>query len=390
MASAQLLDICSVLNDDEALSSSTHQNHDHTSTHTHDRDLKPNSGISTPSQTSSITPRLSSSSYAPFALKDKESAPHLQKLKEDDGLITLRYEEAAFARPPIPVTVAPPRKPPTDLHPALRVRREDREEAKRDSGLASGGSLGGNTISAEGDGEEAEGKEGGKLAEGQEGKEEEYRGELKIDFDSLEQEVNELSGEGGEEPQTPVREESEVLREDPTSPASVVSRASSMRQWIRSRSSKKESEEISTPKRKSEDIKRSKRMDQEPINEGREDGAEAEQERFSPLNTPIPSAGFMEEEFLDTMSFSKRGSIMFGGKKAVNGHLRFGGGRRQPSVSMLATPTPLAKILSEDVEIESQKVRSMYEQESPQWEDGKNASMAQRVQPGEASNDPFV
>jgi hypothetical protein len=50
---------------------------------------------------------------------------------------------------------------------------------------------------------------------------------------------------------------------------------------------------------------------------------------------------------------------------------------RQPSFSMLASPS--IKILSDDLEKESKKVRSMYEQGSGlDWEDGKYAAKFKR------------
>lgn len=52
------------------------------------------------------------------------------------------------------------------------------------------------------------------------------------------------------------------------------------------------------------------------------------QEEFAPLTTPIPTDSLLDEGFLDGLSFSKRGSIMFGGKKAVNGQARAVAGRR--------------------------------------------------------------
>jgi hypothetical protein len=45
---------------------------------------------------------------------------NLQEPRDDEGIKVLRYEETIPAKAPIPVTVAPPRAPPTDLHPALR------------------------------------------------------------------------------------------------------------------------------------------------------------------------------------------------------------------------------------------------------------------------------
>ncbi|KAK6612027.1 hypothetical protein H4I96_01240 [Botrytis cinerea] len=65
------------------------------------------------------------------------------------GLIAMRYEDMfPGARPPIPVTVAPPLSPPTETHPALRPRSlldqgghelralKKEDNTKRDSGLA--------------------------------------------------------------------------------------------------------------------------------------------------------------------------------------------------------------------------------------------------------------
>jgi hypothetical protein len=55
---------------------------------------------------------------------------------------------------------------------------------------------------------------------------------------------------------------------------------------------------------------------------------------------------------------------------------------RQPSFSMLTSPT--IKILSDDLEKESQKVRSMYEQGSNfDWEDGSDIAMANQTNIGE-------
>ena len=74
-----------------------------------------------------------------------------------------------------------------------------------------------------------------------------------------------------------------------------------------------------------------------------------------------------------------RGHMVVGGMPANND----GQGQllmrvRQPSFSMLASPS--IKILSDDLEKESKKVRSMYEQGTGlDWEDGKLAAMAKRA-----------
>ena len=59
---------------------------------------------------------------------------------------------------------------------------------------------------------------------------------------------------------------------------------------------------------------------------------------------------------------------------------------RQPGVSMIASPT-ITLPLPDDLEKESQKVRSMYEQGSAfNWEDGKYSAMAK----GSNSEDELV
>jgi hypothetical protein len=47
---------------------------------------------------------------------------------------------------------------------------------------------------------------------------------------------------------------------------------------------------------------------------------------------------------------------------------------------MLATPSPSIRVLSTDLEMESQKVRSMYESGSAlDWRDGKDATAENRL-----------
>jgi hypothetical protein len=189
--------------------------------------------------------------------------------REDNGILTLRYEETKAAKPPLAVTVPPPRQPPTEPHPALRSE----EERKRDSGLAPTtsskareGSV--NTVSTI---------------------EENVLG-VKIDFNSspaqIEREV--------EVPATPSTKKSESPGE----------REGSMHRWMKAVSRKSSTPHTPTSKE------------------------ETEEESFSPITTPIPTDSLLDEGFLETISFSKRGSMMFGEKKAVNGHARTNGGRR--------------------------------------------------------------
>lgn len=255
------------------------------------------------------------------------------------------------AKPPIPVTVAPPRAPPTDLHPALRNRpRTGEDENKRDSGLASTKNTEGSVNSAT--------------------VEENVLG-FTINFNSTPTPAVSLS-------QTPART-------PPTTPKAVKkSYSMSGNRWRRPGSRKS----TVAPKM--------------PTSAGK--GAE---EEFSPITTAIPTDSLLDADFLDSLSFSKRGSIMLGGKKGVNGHSRPYGGRRwvelaqskllgnvadepdrQPSFSMLASPS--IKVLSEDLEKESQKVRSMYEQ-GYDWQDGKysaNPELNIQESPSEAALPP--
>jgi len=190
--------------------------------------------------------------------------------REDNGILTLRYEETKPAKPPLAVTVPPPRQPPTEPHPALRSE----EERKRDSGLAPTtsskareGSV--NTVSTIG---------------------ENVLG-VRIDFNFSSAQEREAEVEV---PAKPGVKKSESPGE----------REGSMHRWMKAVSRKSSTPQTPTSKE------------------------EIEEESFRPITTPIPTDSLLDEGFLETISFSKRGSMMFGGKKAVNGHARTNGGRR--------------------------------------------------------------
>jgi hypothetical protein len=204
-----------------------------------------------------------------LSLRTKSIASPQQQTRPDNGIITLRYEEALPAKPPIAVTVAPPRAPPTDTHPALRRPRsgvEETGENKRDSGLAP-------TTSS-------------KAREGSVNTVDEIVLGLKIDFDLGTQSIN--------PPQTPVPSTPKVAERDSIGSGSVG-------RWRRPSLRK------STP---------------------RTPTSKSTQEEFSPITTPIPTESLIDEDFLEGITFSKRGSMMLGGKKAVDGHARSHGGRR--------------------------------------------------------------
>lgn len=252
----------------------------------------------------------------------------------DNGLITLRYEDSQPAKPPIAVTVAPPRAPPTDTHPALRRPKSSasestkEEEHKRDSGLAP-------TTSS-------------KAREGSvntvEAIDEDPMEVVKIDFDA-----NSLVT-------TPLH--SPAIAQGPVK----VQKSDSMGSNSRWKPGLRKSSNPRTPTGE----------------------MLAEETAVPALKTEISTDAFLDEEDLRNMSFSKRGSVMLGGKK-VNGQARQNGGRAGQACSMVATPS--IRVLSEDVEMESQKVRSLYEQGTNlNWEEASQSGIAERLnEPAEES-----
>jgi hypothetical protein len=269
-------------------------------------------------------------------------------IAKGNGLIALRYEDSIAAKPPIPVTVAPPRAPPVDTHPALRTSNRQHEN-KRDSGLAPTTTTTSSKAAREGSPNSASVKEN-------------VLGfTINFNSSSLPIALSE-SAQTTSPPRTP------------TNP-NIVKKSYSMSgsRWRRP-SSKGSRTSGAAPKT--------------PTSAGKD-----AEEQFSPITTAIPTDSLLDADFLNSLSFSKRGSIMLGGKKAVNGHSRPYGGRRwvhsgyfiqnvanghgrQPSFSMLASPA--IRVLSDDLEKESQKVRSMYEQGTNfDWQDGKYSGNAE-------------
>lgn len=89
---------------------------------------------------------------------------------------------------------------------------------------------------------------------------------------------------------------------------------------------------------------------------------------FMGIVTEIPTGSFEDLTIPGQVDFSKRGSMLIGGKKANNAngstykHSRVVGSRRLPSHSLLSpSPSVPSRILSADDEMLSHKVRSMYE-----------------------------
>lgn len=227
-----------------------------------------------------------------------------------DSMISLRYEETVPAKPPIPVTVAPPRAPPTDTHPALRRTTNDvceEDNWKRDSGLAP-------TTSS-------------KAREGSVNTVDEFSSSR------LSASISTSAVKVHSAPETPTKPLPGVKVKKSSSKGSNGSH-----RWGRPSSSRSSNPNPKTPPTTSKSIS---------------------DEEFTPITTSIPTDS-LEEDFLGNLTFSKRGSVMLGGKKAVNRPARTSViAQGPPSFSLLVSPS--LKLLSEEVELESQKVRAMYE-----------------------------
>lgn len=101
---------------------------------------------------------------------------------------------------------------------------------------------------------------------------------------------------------------------------------------------------------------------------GSEERSLASETAFLGITTPIPNGSFEDLTSPGLVEFSKRGSMLIGGRKANHakkasiGHTIDGVSRRQPDTSMLSQSLRIpSRALSADDEMLSQKVRSMYE-----------------------------
>ncbi|GFP52604.1 TBC domain-containing protein C1778.09 [Trichoderma asperellum] len=139
--------------------------------------------------------------------------------------------------------------------------------------------------------------------------------------------------------------------------------------------------------------------------------------RFAPLGVSIPTDSLLEDDFMATLSFSNRGSIMFGGRRAgplgLDGASDAGRGDAFPSAPSTPTharsgsasagidrldsytsanasnpalraplPPPDIRVLTSDIEKESQKVRSLYGVgDAINWEDGARHSYCEPLEP---------
>lgn len=151
-----------------------------------------------------------------------------------------------------------------------------------------------------------------------------------------------------------------------------------------------------------------------------------DEDGFAPLGICIPSHSLLEDDFMATLSFSNRGSIMFGGRRAgalgldgtndvgranvsapstpTHSHARSSStsvdrieslaaaaaspspsasaSPSNPSLAPRAQPPPDIRLLASDVDKESQKVRSLYGVgDAINWEDGARRSYCEPLEP---------
>ena len=199
--------------------------------------------------------------------------------RADEKLISSRYEDCIPSKPPFPVTIAPPRAPPDTIHPALRRPESsvvERDDSKRDSGLAP-------TTSSKA-----------------------REGSINTDGDSVSNFLS-VSINFSSSPQTTNTNLSQASASD--SVATSMSKSESVG---------------SDSVNKWGNIGKKDDSNQTPPAKSTSTTADAS---FS-ITTPIPNESLLEDDFLEKLSFSKRGSMMLGGRKAVNGHARVTGGRR--------------------------------------------------------------
>ncbi|KAK4083508.1 uncharacterized protein Triagg1_1170 [Trichoderma aggressivum f. europaeum] len=138
-------------------------------------------------------------------------------------------------------------------------------------------------------------------------------------------------------------------------------------------------------------------------------------DRFAPLGISIPTHSLLEDDFMATLSFSNRGSIMFGGRRAgalgldgtsdlgrgdvsapstpTHSHARssstsvdriesLAASASNPNLVPRAQPPPDIRLLASDVDKESQKVRSLYGVgDAINWEDGARRSYCEPLEP---------
>lgn len=237
--------------------------------------------------------------------------------------MTLRYEDAMEGKPPIPVTVPPPRVPPTEPHPALRSPPSTEDPEKRDSALASSVSTTDTSTSSK------------------------------------------MVSNTADTNTTVDCESSSILSPSPTTPSHAAPERVAKEESNGSTppSLPHKLSNLQTPTSlKSVPSKRLLRL----ATGKKKDQPSSPVEAFSPIDTEIPTDDLIEMDFLKQMQFSKRGSMLWPGKTAASS-------ASSGSVRPRLSARPL-KVLPPAVVEESQKVRSLYdshEDSSMNWRDGR-------------------
>lgn len=215
----------------------------------------------------------------------RPSASLPAKTRRDNGVMAVPYAETTPAERPISITVPLRAAPSLDVHPALRPRpntgEEDEEERKRDSGLAPTTS----SITM---------KEGSLNTVDEGGRDVDKEGGAEASNTVLGNHDPALSPKGTSAertslapsvPTTPITSKPESVRSASLRSPSIAS--SSMHRWKRPLS------------RKSSGAMSPGSIDEiKPV------------EAFKPIVMDIPTEKFVEEDFMQKVEFSKRGSIM--------------------------------------------------------------------------------
>jgi len=186
--------------------------------------------------------------------------------RSNRDLKALRYEDVPPAKPPIPVTVPPPPAPPNDIHPALRSSAISLGEQEL---MKRDSGLAPTTSTIARGGSTNPGDSGG------------LGGIASGSINSLTEAAHALS----------------VAESDSSSNIS---------KW------------------KKENLAKEERTPESEVLMTTSTSAE----EFSPIMTQIPTDAQLELDFINHITFSNRGSVLLGGRKAVKGQARLQGGRR--------------------------------------------------------------
>ncbi|KAI0378462.1 rab-GTPase-TBC domain-containing protein [Hypomontagnella monticulosa] len=411
--------------------------------------------------------------------------------RDDSKLVALRYDQTVQAEPPIPippprssrrppprpiscntarapVVIPPPRPaPPTEQHPALRTISSPRtigENAKRDSGHSPSTPSSSWTIREDSETDDEDPFAYENIQKFPEIKPLQLRTRSASPslYSRQEQRVSESNSRASAPSISPALSDGETVSPvSPTTPPANFSKRFARSFSLRSNSSKSSIPKMRRLRKKSanSDGVPCAENPSYPLNplDGNDGSApKSPNGRLSPvpdphgspiISTTIPTESLLEDDFMTQLSFSKRGSILFGGKnprrsnKSLatmadqdsgigNEYLLDSERSREPRAFPLVTPRekgvdavasatvkpsadplisapstprrlpPSVRVISAEAEKESQKVRSLYESgEGLNWEEGaRQSSIDERLRPAaeypseedvnDASNDP--